>query len=101
MKKKEGINYELGKAVGPWVFGKYMSQTRIRFSVVQDRTGETLLPLIDSNIEKDSTVVSDEWTGYNRLYEHEYVHETVNHSENYVNLVTGFYTQAIERVEGG
>lgn len=97
MKKKEGIEYALGKVVGPWVFGLYQSQTRIRFYVVQDRTGDTLIPLINSNVEKNSTVVSDEWAGYNRLSQHGYVHETVNHSRNYINPVTGFHTQAIER----
>lgn len=60
MKKKEGIDYELGKVVGPWVFGLYMCPTRMRFYVVHDRTGDTLLPLIEANVEKDSTVVSDE-----------------------------------------
>lgn len=100
MKKKEKLaeDYIFGRVVGPWVFGLYASPTRCRFYVVGDRSGDTLLPLVQENVVQDSTVVSDEWAGYNRLADKGYIHETVNHSKNYVNPETGFHTQAIERV---
>lgn len=100
MRKKEklGNNYELGRVVGPWVFGLYMSQRRFRFYVVQDRSGDTLSPLIHENVEPESTIVSDKWAAYNRLANEGYKHETVDHSKNFVNPETGFHTQAIERV---
>lgn len=96
MKKLQ--NYDLGKVVGPWVFGLYMSPTRYRFYVVHDRTGDTLSPLVHENVEFGSTIVSDKWAAYNRLSHEGYVHETVDHSKNFVNPITGFHTQAIERV---
>lgn len=98
MKRDKNSDYEHGKVVGPWVFGLYMSQTRCRFYVVHDRTGDTLLPLVHDNVEPGSTVVSDLWPAYNRLKDEGYTHETVNHSKNFVNPLTGFHTQAIERV---
>lgn len=96
--KVQDADYALGRVVGPWVFGMYMSPTRCRFYVVQDRSGDTLSPLIHSNVEEGSTVASDQWAAYNRLSGEGYKHETVNHSKNFVNPVTGFHTQAIERV---
>ncbi len=42
-------------------------------------------------------VVTDLWGGYNQLSNRGYIHETVNHSESYVNPVTGFHTQGVER----
>lgn len=83
MKKKEGIDYELGKVVGPWVFGLYMSPTRHRFYVVHDRNGDELLPLVHENVELGSTIVSDKWAAYNRLSLEGYIHETVDHSKNF------------------
>ena len=42
-------------------------------------------------------IVSDEWSGYRRIHEHNFTHYTVCHKRNYVDPDTGFYTQAIER----
>lgn len=80
-----------------WVFGLYMSPKRYRFYVVNDRSGDTLSPLIHANVTPGSTVVSDEWRAYNRLTAEGIKHETVNHSKNFVNPETGFHTQSIER----
>ena len=39
----------------------------------------------------------DEWAAYRKVYEElGFDHETVNHSKNYVNPLTGVHTQAIE-----
>ena len=83
-------------AAGKWA--KSTRKSRCRFYGVQDRKGDTLLPLVEKNVVTGSTVVSDKWSGYNRLGDREYKHETVNHSRNFVDPVTGSHTQAIERV---
>lgn len=98
MKEIEKVDYELGRVVGPWVFGLYLSSERFRFYVVHNRTADTLIPLVQENVTDGSLIVSDEWAAYNRLEEEGYDHETVNHSNNYVNPETGYHTQAIERV---
>ena len=86
------------QVVGPWVFGLYMSPTRFRFWMVPDRTGDTLIEIINREVRKGSAIVTDGWAGYNRVSEHGFLHETVNHSTNFVNPNTGFHTQGIERV---
>ena len=85
------------QVIGPWVLGIYQSASNVRFIVVPDRKSTTLLPIISKYVEKGSVVVTDEWAPYNQLNEEGYHHETVNHSENYVNPVTGFNTQGVER----
>lgn len=87
-----------GQVVGPWVFGIYESARRVRFFVIPDRKGTTLIPLIADHCEFGSVIVSDQWSGYSRLEENGYWHQTVNHSRNFVDPVSGYHTQAIERV---
>lgn len=59
MKKKEAMYYDLGKVVGPWVFGLYMPPTRHSFHVVHNRSSDTLSPLVHENGVLGSTIVSD------------------------------------------
>lgn len=85
------------QGVDPWVFGLYMSPTRFRFLVVEDRSGDTIIPLIQDNVRQGSTVVTNGWAGYNKLTMNGFVHDVANHSQHFVNPHTGFHTQAIER----
>jgi transposase-like protein len=57
-------------------------------------TRETLQNEILNQIEKKSTVYTDSATGYDRLKAKEFVHETVNHMEEYVR--GQIHTQGIE-----
>lgn len=90
------------RVIGPWVFGVYWSKNCVRFFVVPDRKGTTLIPIIKAYVLAGSVVVSDEWKGYSRLEESGFVHETMCHKTNFVNPTTGYHTQAIERawIEG-
>lgn len=90
------------RVIGPWVFGIYWSRNCVRFIVIPDRKGTTLIPLIKKFVVPNSVVVSDEWSGYSRLEENGYVHETVCHKRSFVNPDTGYHTQGIERawIEG-
>ena len=85
------------QVTGPWVLCIYKSKENQRFVVLPDRKGTTLLPLIKKYVQPGSTIVTDEWSGYNRLSELGYDHQTVNHTENYVNPITGYHTQGVER----
>ena len=66
---------------------------------VEDRTKETLLALITRHIKRGSKIHSDCWRAYNDiaiLSGYGYQHMTVNHSENFVDPVTGAHTQNIK-----
>lgn len=76
------------RVVGPWVFGIYASPSKVRFVIVDDRKGETLLPIIFSFVEKGGTVVTKKWSGYSSLEKMK---------RNFVDFDTGFHTNAIER----
>ena len=81
---------------GPWVFGLKKGDD-CRLSYIQKRDRETLIPIIQREVVENSVIHSDEWRAYSNLNDFNYIHQTVNHQENYVNPVTGAHTQAIER----
>ena len=70
------------------------------FEYVERRNEETLLEVIQRKILPGSTIMSDMWSGYQnlltRLSHYGYSHLTVNHSQNFINPVTGANTQSIE-----
>jgi hypothetical protein len=65
---------------------------------VADRSKATLLPIIQRYISPGSLIMSDCWKAYARICElpENYGHMTVNHSENYVDPITGCCTNTIE-----
>lgn len=82
---------------GHWVFGGVERESGNGFMVeVADRTTQTLLPIIQKYIRPGTTVMSDEWRSYRRITSIGMVHETVNHSLNFVDPNTGAHTQNIE-----
>ena len=70
---------------GCWVLGGIDRDTKETFfQIVEDRSTETLLPILIENIHPDTTVVSDCWKSYDKLSEHFNEHQKVNHSLNFV-----------------
>ncbi len=57
---------------------------KVRAKVVPNVKRETLQTEILNQIEKKSTVYTDGWPGYDALAAKDYIHETVNHVEEYV-----------------
>jgi len=90
--------YNVGRDVEQqWVFGLYDTSTKLgHVQLVEDRTAQTLLPIIQRFIRAGSTIFSDRWAAYNQLTNLGYLHTTVNHSENFVDPATGTCTNAIE-----
>jgi transposase-like protein len=87
-----GLKADRGKAV---VMGMLERDIRkVRAKVIPDVTRETLQNEILNQIEKKSTVYTDRATGYDRLKTQEFVHENVNHVEEYVRGQV--HTQGIE-----
>ena len=79
--------YHRGHRVeGQWVFGGIEAETRKCYLVpVKDRSESTLMRIIKKWIEPGSLIVSDCWKSYGKLSQNGYTHETVNHSEEFVN----------------
>ena len=67
---------------------------QVRAKVVPNVKRETLQNEILNQIEGGSTVYTDGWFGYDNLAAREYLHETVNHLEEYVR--GNVHTQGIE-----
>ena len=82
-----------------WVFG--MVDTRFEpargyMEIVQRRDRATLAPIMDRVFRPNTVVHSDEWRAYINLPQHVAncaAHDTVNHTRNFVNPVTGAHTQ--------
>ena len=82
---------------GQWVFGGVERESGRTFLVpVPDKTADTLMAVIDTWIEPDTTVISDCWGAYRHLDTRNYTHHTVNHSIEFVDQRTGAHTNTIE-----
>jgi len=79
-----------------WVFGMVQRGTRKSFLVpVNNRTKETLIPLIKAKVESGSTIYHDDWPAYRLLCEEGYETGVVNHSREFVSK-EGVCTNTIE-----
>ncbi|CAF1015223.1 unnamed protein product [Didymodactylos carnosus] len=89
---------------GPWIFGIAQPTAEgyeARFFHVQRCDAATLLPIIWKNVYPGTTIWSDEWKAYSRLQTtYGYDHQTVNHSQNFIDPHTGCHTQLIETLWG-
>lgn len=83
---------------GSWIFGGIERETKQCFAVrVEARDAATLIPLCLQYIKPGTTVYSDCWKAYSSLSDHGFLHQTVNHAENFVDPATGVHTNTIER----
>jgi transposase-like protein len=86
------IGSTTGKAI---VMGMRDRETRmVRAKVIPNTRRDTLLDEILANVSKKSTVYTDSAVGYDALAERDFVHETVNHVQEYVRGQV--HTQGIE-----
>jgi transposase-like protein len=80
-----------------WVFGGIDRQTRECFLfAVPDRSGPTLLPIIQGSIRAGTTIMSDMWAAYGGIGNLGFTHLQVNHTYNFVDPATGAHTQNVE-----
>ena len=97
--------YNRGRQVGTqWVFGGIDRDTRECFAVlVHRRDAATLMPIIYQYVLPGTTIYSDQWRAYNAINDDNngpgrYIHQTVNHSINFVDPTTLVPTQNIENM---
>jgi ISXO2-like transposase domain len=92
--------------VGPWVVGLVWkpndgSPTRFRFAIVLRRNAGTMRRIITRYVAPGTMIWTDQWRAYRGIPTwgppgNPYTHQTVNHSQNFVDPVTGANTQRIE-----
>lgn len=84
------------KSTRQWVFGMIERGTRKTcLKVVNDRSSETLVPLIRSWVTPGSTIFSDDWRSYRDIEKYGYKHGVVVHSKELVSP-SGVCTNTIE-----
>ena len=86
-----------------WIFGGICREDRRAFvHVVDDRKAETLYDVIIKNIAPGTTIISDSWKAYHLIdtqpLPNVYQHLYVDHSQNFIDPLTGAHTQNIERL---
>lgn len=93
--------FQRGRVVeGSWILGMiergHSEKYRLEICPDNKRDSITLIDLIKKHVAIGTTIHSDCWKGYFDLKLHGYHHDTVNHSEEFVNSQTGAHTQNIE-----
>ena len=66
------------------VFGMLERGGQVKATVIPDRKGKTVVPILAEHVEAGSEIHTDEMTGYTTLRE-TYLHQVVNHAVEYVN----------------
>ena len=86
--------------LGGRVFGgrEKENKTKIFMEPVEDRTADTLLPIIQKWIKPGSIIWCDCWKAYGKIPQlpEGYKHGTVNHSTNFADPDSGVCTNRIE-----
>jgi len=82
------------------VFGILKRKGKVYTVVVNDTKTQTLMPLISRKIRPDSIVYTDSYKSYDILDASTFIHERINHSEefvdgkNHINGIENFWSQA-------
>ncbi len=89
------------------LFGMIERNGRVKIQIVPDRTADTLIPIINENVESGITIYSDQYKGYNELRQLGFVHDSVNHSRYqwrkgncYTNSIEGFWSNLKKSLKG-
>jgi len=89
------------------VFGMVQRGGKLEARTVKNVRGDTILPIVDANIEKGSQVYSDEFNVYQTLPSMGYKHDSVPHAEKvyvvgdaHTNTIEGFWSQAKNGIRG-
>lgn len=83
----------VGKAIVMGLLERGEEGSKVKASVIPDRTANTLQMQVRAIVETGSEVISDEWTGYIGI-DADYIHCVINHSKKYAE--GRIYTNGIE-----
>ena len=105
-KKTEGNQGRSTKTKTP-VFGMIERSGKLVARKVRDTKGNTLCPLIRQFVKEGSRIYTDEYIGYNSLYESEYTHSVVRHNarefvvgDAHTNGIEGFWSELKRSIFG-
>ena len=89
-----------GESRRQWLVGGICRETRETFfQITEDRSAESLTSIVRRNVRPSTSVITDCWGGYVNLGRAGFSHDTVNHSENFVNPNNiSVHTQTVERL---
>jgi transposase-like protein len=93
------VKYHRGhKVEGVWVFGmvERTEARKIVFVKVDNRKQETLEGILKKYVHEETIIYSDCWRAYNNLCNLFASHNTVNHSQTFVDPLTNVHTNTIE-----
>ncbi len=89
------------------VFGMVERGGKLIAGKVGDTKGATLSPIIRRFVKPGSRVFTDEYIGYNSLYDNEYTHSVVHHNakefvvgDSHTNTIEGFWGQLKRMIMG-
>ena len=89
------------------VIGAVERKGDVKAIVVSDVSGQTILPFVEANVEKGTTVHTDEFPVYDKLVQKGYVHQRVAHGQkvyvdgnSHTNTIEGFWAQVKNAVNG-
>ena len=82
---------------GQWIFGAIgRDSKKVLIFTVENRQRDTIQPIIQRHIIPGATIYSDCYVVYDNLAAIGYHHQSVNHTETFVNPVDGTHTNSIE-----
>ena len=82
------------------VFGLLKRGGKVFTAIIPNAKTETLLPIIEANVQPDSVVYTDTFKSYNALDVSRFHHHRINHSQlfadrnNHINGIENFWNQA-------
>jgi transposase len=99
LRKHEGLGKGFYLKNKSTVFGMVEREGTLRSQVVANERRETLLPIVEANVAKGTTVSTDQHTTYKSLYKLGYKHGRVNHNIDewvrgihHTNTIEGFWS---------
>ena len=84
------LNYDLG------MVERESWELRLEIGTNNKRNRATLIPLIKRYVAPGTLIITDCWAAYSSFDQEGYSHETVNHSQHFVDRKSGAHTQQIE-----
>ena len=93
-----GHKYERGHLVREqWILGRYEAETKKGFLVPVPPTDQaTLLLIMQQWVEPNTTIWMFMWAAYPNLPQLGFANSTVNHTLNFIALLTGVTTNRVE-----
>ncbi len=78
------------------VEGEESARSETRFFLVDGHDHATLEPIIMRHVMRGIMIPTDEWGAYRRLEQLGFIHQTMKHTDNFVDPIADVKTQLVE-----